>query len=250
MLFKKHAKSSSMNVLFDLASILVSFLILGPLATFPNTALYLDNGSFLETIIEEQISEVLPDYSVGIEQVEISSFLSLSPVETKIHNLQISGAKGQVTVPETIISFDSRSAFSRGMPYSVKFNDVQISLNSTVLNPQYEDAGLIDQTEIFSDFLSDILKEKNVIYVPKHIEISVDELRMLNGKKTKNSKILVKDASLKASLSRLNNLQALVTAETQTSGKIDASIEANLNTLDWQITTNIQTVNIEQIRDY
>ena len=91
MLFKKHAKSSSMNVLFDLASILLSFLILGPLATFPNTTLYSDKGGFLETLIEEQISEALPDYSVEIEQVEISSFLSLSPVKTKIHNIHISG---------------------------------------------------------------------------------------------------------------------------------------------------------------
>ena len=62
MLFKKHAKSSSMNVLFDLASILLSFLILGPLATFPNTTLYSDKGGFLATLIEEQISEALPDY--------------------------------------------------------------------------------------------------------------------------------------------------------------------------------------------
>ena len=250
MLFKKHAKSSSMNVLFDLASILVSFLILGPLATFPNTTLYLDKGSFLETMIEEQISEFLPDYSVEIQQVEISSFLSLSPVETKIHNIQISGPKGQFTSPETIISFDFRSAFSRGMPYSVKLNDVQISLDSAVLNPQYADAELIDQTEIFSQFLSDILKEKNVIHAPKHLEISVDEIRVLDGNNTKNSRILVKDASLKASRSGFHNLQAMVTAQTQSSGKIDASIEANLKTLDWQITTNIQTMNIVQFRDY
>jgi hypothetical protein len=167
MLFKKHAKSSSMNVLFDLASILVSFLILGPLATFPNTTLYSDKGGFLETMIEEQISDALPDYSVEIEQVEISSFLSLSPVETKIHNIQISGPKGQFTAPETIISFDFRSAFSKGMPYSLKLNDVQILLDSSVLNPHYADAELSDQTEIFSQFLSDILKEKNVIHVPE-----------------------------------------------------------------------------------
>ena len=250
MLFKKHAKSSSMNVLFDLASILVSFLILGPLATFPNTTLYSDKGGFLETMIEEQISEALPDYSVEIEQVEISSFLSLSPVETKIHNIQISGPKGQFTSPETIISFDFRSAFSKGMPYSVKLNDVQISLDSTVLNPHYADAELSDQTEIFSQFLSDILKEKNVIDVPKHLEISVDEIRVLDGNNAKNSKILVKDASLKASRSGFHNLQAMVTAQTQSSGKLDASIEANLKTLDWQITTNIQTVNIGQFRDY
>ncbi len=250
MLFKKHAKSSSMNVLFDLASILLSFLILGPLATFPNTTLYSDKGGFLETLIEEQISEALPDYSVEIEQVEISSFLSLSPVETKIHNIHISGPKGQFTSPETIISFDFRSAFSTDMPYSVKLNDVQISLDSTVLNPHYADAELSDQTEIFSQFLSDILKEKNVVHVPKQVEISVDEIRVLDGNNTKNSKILVKDASLNASRSGFHNLQAMVTAQTQSSGKIDASIGANLKTLDWQITTNIQTVNIGQFRDY
>ncbi|MEK9640789.1 MAG: hypothetical protein VW299_08600, partial [Alphaproteobacteria bacterium] len=250
MLFKKHAKSSSMNVLFDLASILLSFLILGPLATFPNTTLYSDNGGFLETLIEEQISEALPDYSVEIEQVEISSFLSLSPVETKIHNIHISGPKGQFTSPETIISFDFRSAFLKGMSYSVKLNDVQISLDSTVLNPHYADAELSDQTEIFSQFLSDILKEKNVVHVPKHVEISVDEIRVLDGNTTKNSKILVKDASLNASRSGFHNLQAMVTAQTQSSGKIVASIGANLKTLDWQITTNIQTVNIGQFRDY
>ena len=60
MLFKKHAKSSSMNVLFDLSSIIVSFLILGPLASFSNTSLYLDKVSFLETIIEQRISRFLP----------------------------------------------------------------------------------------------------------------------------------------------------------------------------------------------
>ena len=239
-----------MNVLFDLASILVSFLILGPLATFPNTTLYLDKGRFLETMIEKQISEALPDYSVEIEQVEISSFLSLSLVETKIHNIQISGPKGQFISPETIISFDFRRAFSRGMPYSVKLNDVQISLDSTVLNQHYADAELSDQTEIFSQFLSDILKEKNVIHVPKHLEISVDEIRVLDGNNANNSKILVGDASLKAFRSGFHNLQAIVTAQTQSSGKIDASIEANLKTLDWQITTNIQTVNIGQFRDY
>ena len=250
MLFKKHAKSSSMNVLFDLASILVSFLILGPLATFPNTTLYSDKGGFLETLIEEQISEALPDYSVEIEQVEISSFLSLSPVKTKIHNIHISGPKGQFTSPETIVSFDFRSAFLKGMSYSVKLNDVQISLDSTVLNPHYADAELSDQTEIFSQFLSDILKEKNVVHVPKHVEISVDEIRVLDGNNTKNSKILVKDASLNASRSGFHNLQAMVTAQTLSAGKIDASIGANLKTLDWQITTNIQTVNIGQFRDY
>lgn len=250
MLFKKHAKSSSMNVLFDLASILLSFLILGPLATFPNTTLYSDKGGFLETLIEEQISEALPDYSVEIEQVEISSFLSLSPVETKIHNIHISGPKGQFTSPETIVSFDFRSAFLKGISYSVKLNDVQISLDSTVLNPHYADAELSDQTEIFSQFLSDILKEKNVVHVPKHVEISVDEIRVLDGNNTKNSKILVKDASLNASRSGFHNLQAMVTAQTLSAGKIDASIGANLKTLDWQITTNIQTVNIGQFRDY
>ena len=250
MLFKKHAKSSSMNVLFDLASILLSFLILGPLATFPNTTLYSDKGGFLETLIEEQISEALPDYSVEIEQVEISSFLSLSPVKTKIHNIHISGPKGQFTSPETIVSFDFRSAFLKGISYSVKLNDVQISLDSTVLNPHYADAELSDQTEIFSQFLSDILKEKNVVHVPKHVEISVDEIRVLDGNNTKNSKILVKDASLNASRSGFHNLQAMVTAQTLSAGKIDASIGANLKTLDWQITTNIQTVNIGQFRDY
>ncbi len=250
MLFKKHAKSSSMNVLFDLASILLSFLILGPLATFPNTTLYSDKGGFLETLIEEQISEALPDYSVEIEQVEISSFLSLSPVKTKIHNIHISGPKGQFTSPETIVSFDFRSAFLKGISYSVKLNDVQISLDSTVLNPHYVDAELSDQTEIFSQFLSDILKEKNVVHVPKHVEISVDEIRVLDGNNTKNSKILVKDASLNASRSGFHNLQAMVTAQTLSAGKIDASIGANLKTLDWQITTNIQTVNIGQFRDY
>ena len=250
MLFKKHAKSSSMNVLFDLASILLSFLILGPLATFPNTTLYSDKGGFLETLIEEQISEALPDYSVEIEQVEISSFLSLSPVKTKIHNIHISGPKGQFTSPETIVSFDFRSAFLKGISYSVKLNDVQISLDSTVLNPHYADAELSDQTEIFSQFLSDILKEKNVVHVPKHVEISVDEIRVLDGNNTKNSKILVKDASLNASRSGFHNLQAMVTAQMQSAGKLDASIGANLKTLDWQITTNIQTVNIGQFRDY
>ncbi len=239
-----------MNVLFDLASILLSFLILGPLATFPNTTLYSDKGGFLETLIEEQISEALPDYSVEIEQVEISSFLSLSPVKTKIHNIHISGPKGQFTSPETIVSFDFRSAFLKGISYSVKLNDVQISLDSTVLNPHYADAELSDQTEIFSQFLSDILKEKNVVHVPKHVEISVDEIRVLDGNNTKNSKILVKDASLNASRSGFHNLQAMVTAQTLSAGKIDASIGANLKTLDWQITTNIQTVNIGQFRDY
>ena len=72
MLFKKHAKSSSMNVLFDLASILVSFLVLGPLATFPNTTLYLDKNSFLETIIEEQISEALEQIHRSPEHVHWS----------------------------------------------------------------------------------------------------------------------------------------------------------------------------------
>ena len=239
-----------MNVLFDLASILLSFLILGPLATFPNTTLYSDKGGFLETLIEEQISEALPDYSVEIEQVEISSFLSLSPVKTKIHNIHISGPKGQFTSPETIVSFDFRSAFLKGISYSVKLNDVQISLDSTVLNPHYADAELSDQTEIFSQFLSDILKEKNVVHVPKHVEISVDEIRVLDGNNTKNSKILVKDASLNASRSGFHNLQAMVTAQTLSAGKIDGSIGANLKTLDWQITTNIQTVNIGQFRDY
>ncbi len=73
---------------------------------------------------------------------------------------------------------------------------------------------------------------------------------MLDGNNAKNSEILVKDASLKASRSGFHNLQAMVTAQTQSSGKIVASIGANLKTLDWQITTNIQTVNIGQFRDY
>ena len=87
MLFKKHAKSSSSNILYDLSSFLVSLLILGPLATLPNTSLYLDRGSFFETFIEEQISDFLPDYSVEVDQVEILPFFSLSQVETKIHKI-------------------------------------------------------------------------------------------------------------------------------------------------------------------
>ena len=239
-----------MNVLFDLSSIIVSFLILGPLASFSNTTLYLDKVSFLEIIIEERISRFLPNYTVEVEQVEISPFFSLSPFETKIHNIQISGPNGQFTFPESIISFDFRTAFSTGMPYSVKLNNVKISVDSAILNSQYAGAELRDKTEILFPSFLNILKQKYVNLVPKHIEISFDEISLLDANNTKNNKILISDASLKTSLLGQRNLQAMVTAETQSFGKLDATIDANLKTLDWQITTNVQSMDIGQFRRY
>ncbi len=250
MLFKKHAKFSSLNVLYDLSGILTALFFLGPLATFSNTSSYLDSGSFFETIIEEQLSEFLPDYSVEVDQVEISPFFSLSQVEAKIHNIQITGPNGQFTFPESIITFDVRSLFSKGMPYSIKLNEVKILVDSEVLKPQYSDAEYIDQNEILPEFVNDFLKDKHVNRIPKHIEISLDELRLVNGNNTKNSKILVSELSLKASLSGNHNLQASVTAETQSFGKLDATINANLETLKWQTTTNIQSMDVGYFRGY
>ena len=250
MLFKKHAKSSSSNILYDLSSFLVSLLILGPLATLPNTSLYLDRGSFFETFIEEQISDFLPDYSVEVDQVEILPFFSLSQVETKIHKIRISGPSGQFTFPESVITFNINSLFSRGMPDSVKLNEVKILVDSEVLSPQYANAEHIEQNKIFSQLLSAFLKQKRVKHIPNHIEISLDELRLLNGNNIKNSKILVSDLSLKASLLGHNNLQGLVTAETQSSGKLHAIIDADLETLNWQITTNIQSMDVGQFQSY
>ena len=167
MLFKKHAKSSSSNILYDLSSFLVSFLILGPLATLPNTSLYLDRGSFFETFIEEQISDFLPDYSVEVDQVEILPFFSLSQVETKIHKIRISGPSGQFTFPESVITFNINSLFSRGMPNSVKLNEVKILVDSEVLSPQYANVEHIEQNKIFSQLLSAFLKQKRVKQVEK-----------------------------------------------------------------------------------
>ena len=173
-LLKKHAKSSSSNILYDLSSFLVSLLILGPLATLPNTSLYLDRGSFFETFIEEQISDFLPDYSVEVDQVEILPFFSLSQVETKIRKIQIVGPSGQFTFPETIITFDFNSLFSRGMPNSIKLNKVKILVDSDVLKPQYANAEYIEQTEIFRQLFSAFIKQKYVTRVPEHIEIFLD----------------------------------------------------------------------------
>ena len=63
MLFMKKAKVFKKNVLFDLASLLVSFIVLGPVITSVNDSVFQNKDNFLETIIKTQISEYLPQYS-------------------------------------------------------------------------------------------------------------------------------------------------------------------------------------------
>ena len=68
MLFMKKAKGCKKNVLFDLASLLVSFIILGPVITSVNDSVFQNKDNFLEKIIKTQISEYFPNYSVEVEK--------------------------------------------------------------------------------------------------------------------------------------------------------------------------------------
>ena len=105
MLFMKKAKGCKKNVLFDLASLLVSFIILGPVITSVNDSVFQNKDNFLEKIIETQISEYFPNYSVEVEKIELTSFLSDTPLELKIHDLKLIGPKAHINITESRFKF-------------------------------------------------------------------------------------------------------------------------------------------------
>ena len=240
MLFKKHAKQSVNHVIFDLASILVAFTILGPLAMIPKPSFYLDQDTFFKTIIIEQISETLPEHSVEIGDVEISSFLSLFPIEIIIRNTQITGPNAKYILPESKISFSVNSIFSGGMPHSVKLDEIKILIDNS-----YQ-----DQAKVFAEFFSDAKKIKNTNLVPKYIEISLDELQLRDGENAENNKTLIDDASIKASFLRQDGLQAVLIVENAGVGKIDATFDFDMETLNWQTTANLLELDFEQFQSY
>ena len=124
MLFMKKAKVFNKNVLFDLASLLVSFIVLGPIITSVNDTVFQNKDNFLETIIKTQISEYLPQYSVEVEKIELTPFLSYTPLEIKIHNLKLIGPKAHINITESRFKFALKSVFSSGIPRSMSLKAV------------------------------------------------------------------------------------------------------------------------------
>ena len=59
MLFMKKAKGCKKNVLFDLASLLVSFIILGPVITSVNDSVFQNKDNFLEKIIKKKSEKIV-----------------------------------------------------------------------------------------------------------------------------------------------------------------------------------------------
>ena len=130
MLFMKKAKVFNKNVLFDLASLLVSFIILGPVITSVNEPVFHNKDDFLETIIETQISEYLTQYSVEVEKIELTPFFSLTPLEIKIHNLNLTGPKAHINITESKLKFGLKSIFSSGVPRSINLKGAKVTLNN------------------------------------------------------------------------------------------------------------------------
>ena len=129
MLFMKKAKVFNKNVLFDLASLLVSFIVLGPIITSVNDTVFQNKDNFLETIIKTHISEYLPQYSVEVEKIELTPFLSYTPLEIKIHDLKLIGPKAHINITESRFKFDLKSVFSSGMPRSIGLKGAKVTLS-------------------------------------------------------------------------------------------------------------------------
>ena len=130
MLFTKKAKVFNKNILFDLASLLVSFIILGPVITSVNNSVFQNKDNFLETIIKTQISEYLPQYSVEVEKIELTPFFSYTPLEIKIHDLKLNGPKAHINITESRFQFALKSVFSSGIPQSISLKGAKVTLNN------------------------------------------------------------------------------------------------------------------------
>ena len=87
MLFMKHVRVLNKNILFDLASLLLSVIMLGPLVNVLNEPLFKNQDELIEAVIKTQISRLFPEYAIEVEDIEVTSVFSLTPIEIKIHNM-------------------------------------------------------------------------------------------------------------------------------------------------------------------
>ena len=250
MLFMKKAKGCKKNVLFDLASLLVSFIILGPVITSVNDSVFQNKDNFLEKIIKTQISEYFPNYSVEVEKIELTSFLSDTPLELKIHDLKLIGPKAHINITESRFKFALKSVFFSGIPESISLKGAKVALNNILKNSKNTYLDKVDNSELFSEIFTQIPRIKPIFGLPQKIDIILDELSVFELKNPNLNKILIKDLNLNISQLGQNNLEALLSLKTFGNGRLDASLQADISDLSWKVTANLQAVNTRPFRDY
>ena len=250
MLFMKKAKVFNKNVLFDLASLLVSFIVLGPVITSVNDSVFQNKDNFLETIFKTQISEYFPQYSVEVEKIELTPFLSSTPLEIKIHDLRLIGPKAHINITESRFKFALKSVFSPGIPQSISLKGAKVTLNNISKNSQNTYLDIVDNSELLSEIFAQTPRIKSILGLPQKIDINLDELSVFEKKNPKLNKILIKDLNFNISQLGQNNLEALLSLKTFANGRIDASLQADISDLSWKATTNLQSINTRPFRDY
>ena len=157
MLFKKNVKTASKNVLFDFGSILMSIMLFGPLATIANTPSLLFQEGAIETQIEQQISNFLPEYDVAIEQIEVTSSFSLTPIQITFENAKITRQDQQIILPKATLVLGMDGVFTGRLIQKMTLDDVKIisdGKSSWIENTAFK-------TERASDYYGNVLKQKS-----------------------------------------------------------------------------------------
>ena len=251
MLFLKQARFFHKNILFDLASFIVSVIMLGPLIDAVNVPLFEHQDKFIEKIIKTQISDFFPEYIVEVENVEVTSFFSVIPIEVKIENMSIIGPKVNFIVPESKLKFGIESIFFSGIPEAVNISGLKIIVDNITT-----ERGLVtlyeakDLNKFISEIISDLSETLSVINFPKKTQVMLDEFQIVDQRNLESDKIIISAASFNAFISQQNKLKAVLSVETSDIGKIDFSLDASLTDVVWKATANMQSVDVRTFRAY
>ena len=212
MLFMKHAIVLNKNILFDMASFLVLVMMLGPLVNAVNNPFFQNQDEFIEASIKTQISDLFPEYNIEFEDVEVTSFFSLTPIEIKIQNMSISGPKANLILPESKFKFGVESIFFGGIPQSVYLNGVKILLDKVTTEKELDSAlsEITDPNILISKLISGMSERTSFKKFPQKIQIIMDEIQMVELGNSQSGKIIISDASFQSLALRPDNLTALL----------------------------------------
>ena len=248
----KHVRVLNKNILFDLASLFLSVIMLGPLVNVLNEPLFKNQDELIEAVIKTQISGLFPEYAIEVEDIEVTSVFSLTPIEIKIHNMNIIGPKVRFVLPESKLKFGIESILLGGMPQTLNLDGVKILLDAVTREKEIHNSifNTDKPNELISNLISGVFEGASLAGLPRRIRIILDEFRMVEQQDLEGGNIIIDDASFDAFLSRPENFRALLSLKTSTIGKANFSIEANLKNLSWNATTNVQSIDIRSLKAF
>ena len=250
MLFKKNVKTASKNVLFDFGSILMSIMLFGPLATIANTPSLLFQEGAIETQIEQQISNFLPEYDVAIEQIEVTSSFSLTPIQITFENAKITREDQQIILPKATLVLGMDGVFTGRLIQKMTLDDVKIiseGKSSWIENTAFKTERASDY---YGNFLTQIENANLKKIIPKQIVVSLDEMHLKGIEDSNNKEVLITESRLEASFSSIDDIQALLSVKINQSGEFEGNFDFDLTTGLWQTTLNTQSIDIAPFLEY